>query len=1016
MQTESFSRSLSPSISPKPKVPSKAKSKLKASTTNTRTIEVGSSKSTRVAQACDRCRAKKTKCDGKQPSCSNCEAIGIKCIVSDKLSRRAFPKGYTETLEERIRQLEAENSRLSGVIDLRDEQIKGYKQVGLSNTELGHSTTAEKILLSQNLMEHDHTHLHGESCPCGCTTDSDLVHERPVSISLINGDHGPLSITDSLNLSDDDETNSLLSTDDELISNSLGTILLNRSKLYSNKFNDGGANPAPGAFAAATAIEKMQKDPRSRVMFDKQQMLTALVAASIPRSTEETLFVPTMLASICQTYGYDSKTAILAANAVGSLKENSNEVNTTTYRNQVLDESFINIILNKGNHTSLPPADLSTYLRYLRLPSRMQLDHLITIYFQEWAALLPVLSKDSFLKSYSRFAYIIESFKISENDSNTFEGKLVEKFGAILVLVIALSFLSNKHDLFNTGGDKSKAVVDKYVEDLKHYDHLIREFIKPSCMITSTCSIVSLQILSLSLQYFLSIGDVSSCFELRGRVITMAQQLRLHRCPAAVLGVSGNRDDPNLKNLQQGERRILFWCTYCLDVYCSLNLGVPRLLKDYEIECALPFSGRNGDDDEKENENILIVNNTKLTIIGKVSRYSMNFMLYCRVLGGILDGIYSSTQNSSGQETALKREQQLECWRRELPDELRFEMGINGFSLKSESEISQHLQTLSKQQLCLIFLYFHARILIYLPIISKYGNHHDVGLSEKQKLFRGESSKSAMVSSMTMIQQSSLQILEILKILFNPSNSKLLPIPLNIPRQHARLTLLVAKGSLDYIKGGSLYLTLKQLLLNTIPLLSRESKYDVPGGLTKNSGRLLEMAILSILGLPQNKSLLLSKKKASVPFSRPAVDRLPPERSTLSTSIHTNSLFDNSGGFTNNNGNTSLFNQLDSDIYNNEAEVEPKNDLDFNQNDAFMNSNNSQSSSSGNSNNDFTNDENADFDNLFEFDPFKVNLSQNLLIDEFAADGSLGLVPFLDSKEDYDSLVKLEDYDMSRLD
>lgn len=1017
MQVDSNSRSLSPSLSPKPKASSKLKSKPKASTTNTRTIEVGSSKSTRVAQACDRCRAKKTKCDGKQPSCSNCETIGIKCIVSDKLSRRAFPKGYTETLEERIRQLEAENNRLSGIIDLRDEQIKGYKLVGPDDSN-GSTATLGKpsFILLHPQTENSHAHFHGESCPCGCTTDSDLVHERPVSISLANGDNGPLSIADSLILSDDDETNSLLSTDDEVISNSLGTILLNRSKLYSNRFNDGGAKPAPGAFAAATAIEQMQKDPKSRVLFDKQQMLTALVAASIPRSTEETLFVPTMLATICQTYGYDSKPAILAANAIGSLKENSNEVNTAKHWNNVLDESFINIIQNKGSQIWMSPTELDMYLKYLRLPSRMQLDHLTTIYFQEWASLLPILNKESFLKSYKNFTSILESSKISNNSRSSFEGKLIEKFAAILVLVLALSFLSNKHDLFNTGGDRSKEALDKYVQDLKHYDHLIREFIKPSCVLTSTCSIVSLQILSLSLQYFLSIGDVSSCFELRGRVITMAQQLRLHRCPAAVLGIGGTRNDPNLKNLQQGERRILFWCTYCLDVYCSLNLGVPRLLKDYEIECALPFSGRNGDDDDKENENILIVNNTQLTIVGKVSRYSMNFMLYCRVLGGILDEIYSSTNKSSDQETALKREQQLECWRRELPDELRFEMGINGFSLKSENEISLHLQTLSKQQLCLIFLYFHARILIYLPIISKYANHHDVGLSEKQKLFRGERNKSVMVSSMTMIQQSSLQILEILKVLFNPNNSKLLPIPLNIPRQHARLTLLVAKGTLDYIKGGSLYLNLKQLLLNTIPLLSRESKYEVPGGLTKNSGRLLEMAILSILGLPQNKSLLLSRKKSNVLLSRPAVDRVPPERSSLSSTVNASSMFDNDDVLdSSNEGGDSIFSELDTDLYNHVTNDNEETENAFGQNQALSSASNSQKSSSTNSMNDFTTEENADFDSLFEFDPFKVNLSQNLLIDEFAADGSLGLVPFLENKGDFGNMGNLEDYDINGL-
>lgn len=65
----------------------------------------------RVSQACDRCRIKKIKCDGLTP-CKKCSTIGIECKTSDKLTRRAFPKGYTENLEVQVKQLEEENKRL----------------------------------------------------------------------------------------------------------------------------------------------------------------------------------------------------------------------------------------------------------------------------------------------------------------------------------------------------------------------------------------------------------------------------------------------------------------------------------------------------------------------------------------------------------------------------------------------------------------------------------------------------------------------------------------------------------------------------------------------------------------------------------------------------------------------------------------------------------------------------------------------------------------------------------------
>ncbi|OCK85057.1 hypothetical protein K432DRAFT_378013 [Lepidopterella palustris CBS 459.81] len=53
----------------------------------------------RVARACDRCKIKKSKCDGNKP-CENCKANNALCCVS-ALKRRStiYPAGYTELIE-----------------------------------------------------------------------------------------------------------------------------------------------------------------------------------------------------------------------------------------------------------------------------------------------------------------------------------------------------------------------------------------------------------------------------------------------------------------------------------------------------------------------------------------------------------------------------------------------------------------------------------------------------------------------------------------------------------------------------------------------------------------------------------------------------------------------------------------------------------------------------------------------------------------------------------------------------
>ncbi|SMY19854.1 unnamed protein product [Zymoseptoria tritici ST99CH_1A5] len=86
-------------------------------------IKVGTNAQSRIAQACDRCRSKKIRCDGIRPCCSQCSNVGFECKTSDKLSRRAFPRGYTESLEERVRVLETEVRELKDLLDEKDEKI-----------------------------------------------------------------------------------------------------------------------------------------------------------------------------------------------------------------------------------------------------------------------------------------------------------------------------------------------------------------------------------------------------------------------------------------------------------------------------------------------------------------------------------------------------------------------------------------------------------------------------------------------------------------------------------------------------------------------------------------------------------------------------------------------------------------------------------------------------------------------------------------------------------------------------
>ncbi|RAH42101.1 transcription factor atrR [Aspergillus brunneoviolaceus CBS 621.78] len=75
----------------------------------------------RIARACDMCRKKKIKCDGKMPKCSHCINYKTDCVFTQVEKKRNPPKGakYIEGLENRLGRMES-LLRLSGLLSEED--------------------------------------------------------------------------------------------------------------------------------------------------------------------------------------------------------------------------------------------------------------------------------------------------------------------------------------------------------------------------------------------------------------------------------------------------------------------------------------------------------------------------------------------------------------------------------------------------------------------------------------------------------------------------------------------------------------------------------------------------------------------------------------------------------------------------------------------------------------------------------------------------------------------------------
>lgn len=74
----------------------------------------------RVSQACDRCRSRKDKCDGKKPACSTCLSNGRDCTYDANVKKRGLPEGYVRGLEKlwglAIRDVEDIEANMLGVL------------------------------------------------------------------------------------------------------------------------------------------------------------------------------------------------------------------------------------------------------------------------------------------------------------------------------------------------------------------------------------------------------------------------------------------------------------------------------------------------------------------------------------------------------------------------------------------------------------------------------------------------------------------------------------------------------------------------------------------------------------------------------------------------------------------------------------------------------------------------------------------------------------------------------------
>ena len=167
----------------------------------------------------------------------------------------------------------------------------------------------------------------------------------------------------------------------------------------------------------------------------------------------------------------------------------------------------------------------------------------------------------------------------------------------------------------------------------------------------------TLQCLILSQIYCLARGDYNKLLHFTGIAVNLAHRLGLHQSQKRF----------SLGALTRETRKKVFWTLYTLDAFAAATLGLPKLLKDEDIETEEPADV----DDENVNER-----GFQSTLPGESTKLSSALALFraARILSKVLTELYPA---KASHEVSLQKvgilSDELDAWHQGLPPHLRLE-------------------------------------------------------------------------------------------------------------------------------------------------------------------------------------------------------------------------------------------------------------------------------------------------------------------------------------------------------
>ncbi|KAK4552529.1 hypothetical protein LTR86_010373 [Recurvomyces mirabilis] len=579
----------------------------------------------RIARACDMCRKKKIKCDGKMPKCSHCENYKTECIFTQVEKKRAPPKGakYIEGLENRLGRME-NLLRLSGLLAEDDG----------GRTDLG--TLEKRLAERQGSTSQDSSPAVASGSPLAPITAGPAPPHRQADLNRASANGTPRS---------NNRTPASVHT----------ALPPPPLKAASPASATTAAPPPPPPSATKSIPDNPFKQPEKTV-----DMLADQMCSLITNNCGETRYI-----------GSSSGFSIFSPKGIQWVNEKTGD---NSFQSMIATATKDEVQTGGGWEHWKPEVfnDLFERKIFKPLPPRREAEALLKDYFEHFNQMFPLFHEPTFMHLVDKH-YSLEPYEGS---------------GWWASLNVALAIAHRLRVMSNVVGQE---------EDDHAWGYLKNAMAVMTELTMRNTDLLSVQALLGMALFLQGTPNPQPTFFLVAAAIRLAHSIGLHKRGSGF----------NLNEVENEQRKRVFWIAYLLDKDLCLRSGRPPSQDDDDMNVELPS--------EDPPDNVGTVPLTKSKGSAE-DRKTMNlFRLMCtfaQIQSRVYKNLYSvkASRQSDGEllNTIGLLDSELENWKESIPVDFRPEHAINA----AHTPLILHV-------VCLHFAYYNC-----LTTIHRMSVHH----------------------------------------------------------------------------------------------------------------------------------------------------------------------------------------------------------------------------------------------------------------------------------------------------